>query len=142
MQLSTRFSIAVHTLLCICVAARSKRYKATSEFIALSVGVNPVTIRKCLGALKRAGLAEVAAGTGGATLAREPERISLLDIFRAVGMVEEETLFSFHEKPNQACPVGRSITPLLGDCMRHAQQAMEKELAAVSLADLFARLEQ
>ena len=98
MQLSSRFSIAVHTLLC--VALFEDACKVTSDFIAGSAGVNPVVVRQTLGRLKRAGLAAVAAGTGGARLAREPERISLLDIYRAVDLVERERLFNFHERPN------------------------------------------
>ena len=67
MQISSRFTIAVHTLLCI--ARFSGSQKVTSAFIAGSVNVNPVVIRRTLGQLKEAGIVLVEAGVGGATLA-------------------------------------------------------------------------
>lgn len=79
MQISSRFTIAVHTLLCI--ARFSGSQKVTSAFIAGSVNVNPVVIRRTLGQLKEAGIVLVEAGVGGATLARPAERITLLDVY-------------------------------------------------------------
>lgn len=60
MQISSRFTIAVHTLLCI--ARFSGSQKVTSAFIAGSVNVNPVVIRRTLGQLKEAGIVLVEAG--------------------------------------------------------------------------------
>lgn len=138
MQISTRFSIAVHTLLCI--AAFADEHKVTSDFIAGSVGVHPVTIRKTLGALKKAGLADVAAGTGGASLARDMAEISLLDVYRAVDLLDDNALFAFHESPNPACPVGQAVRPLLESCMREAQEALEAYLRSVTLQRLRERI--
>ena len=42
----------------------------TSDFLAGSTNVNPVIIRKILGQLKKAGLVEVARGTGGASISK------------------------------------------------------------------------
>ena len=67
--------------------------KTTSTFLAGSVNVNPVIIRNTLGQLKSAGLVNVKAGEGGASLAKNPENISLLDVFDAVE--KEESLFHF-----------------------------------------------
>lgn len=134
MQISSRFSVAVHTLICIAVFAES--YKVTSDFIAGSAGVNPVIIRKTLGSLKKAGLVDVAAGTGGARLMRDPASISLLDVYRAVDLLEDDTLFSVHPHPNPACPVGRHIGAALDGHMRSAQTALEASLAGVCLHEL------
>ncbi len=46
MQISSRFTVAVHTLLAI--DTFEKEYKTTSEFLASSVNVNPVVIRRTL----------------------------------------------------------------------------------------------
>ena len=46
MQISSRFTMAVHTLLCIDYFGKTE--KVTSDFIAASVGTNPVIIRKLL----------------------------------------------------------------------------------------------
>ena len=57
MQISSRFTMAVHTLLCIDYFGKTQ--KVTSDFIAASVGTNPVIIRKLLIQLKAAGLIQV-----------------------------------------------------------------------------------
>lgn len=137
MQISTRFSMAVHTLLVIGYFAPEQR--ATSTFIAKSVNANPVVIRRVLGQLKDAGLVEVEMGLGGATLARDAEQITLLDVYRAVESSEEH-LFSFHEDPNPACPVGRNIHAALDGELDAAQAALENRLAQTALADLLDRV--
>lgn len=103
MQFSSRLPIAVHILLAI-VEFEGKE-KTTSTFLAGSVNVNPVIIRNTLGQLKAAGLVTVKAGEGGASLAKEPKDITLMDVFDAVE--KEEALFHFHENPNPECPVGK-----------------------------------
>ena len=82
MQFSSRLPVAVHILLAI--VEFDGKEKTTSTFLAGSVNVNPVIIRNTLGQLKSAGLVNVKAGEGGASLAKNPENISLLDVFDAV----------------------------------------------------------
>lgn len=133
MQIPSRFTIAVHTLMCIDHFAG--QHKATSEFIASSVNVNPVTIRQVLQKLKAAGLVTVERGAGGAALARPASDITLLDVLQAIEGVKGP-LFNFHENPNPACPVGAAVRPVLEGRLQKAQSAMEQELASTSLADL------
>ena len=84
--------------------------------------------------LKKAGIVRVEAGIGGASLARDPSDITLLDIFNAV---ETDTdLFHFHENPNPECPVGRSVHPVLGEQLAGVQSAMERHLESITLKDL------
>lgn len=137
MQIPSRFTVAVHTLLCI--AYFEGKEKTTSDFIANSVNVNPVVIRQVIQKLKAAGLIHVERGTGGASLAKDPSEISLLDVFNATGSVHG-SLFGFHEHPNQACPVGRAIEPVLGEKLTDAQQAMENELSDTTLHDLLEKI--
>ena len=137
MQISSRFTVAVHILLCI--AYFDGTFKTTSTFIADSVGVNPVIVRKTLGQLKAAGLVEVEAGVGGASLARDPADVTLLDVFRATESVNG-SLFSFHEHPNPKCPVGRSIHAALDGELAAAQQALEGQLTQTSLQELIGRI--
>lgn len=86
--------------------------------------------------LKRAGLVEVRPGVGGASLRREPEQITLLDVYRAVNVTEGNQLFRIHEKPNVRCPVGRNIERVLQGELQAAQAALEQRLAQTSLAQL------
>ena len=134
MQISSRFTLAVHIFACI--DTFGKEYKVTSDFLAGSTNVHPVIIRKILGQLKGAGLIEVARGTGGTTVAKPLEEISFLDIYHAVECIENGDLFHFHENPNADCPVGRNIHYILDDKLLCVQNAMERELASITLADL------
>lgn len=134
MQISSRFTIAVHILLCI--ESFSPTQKVTSELLAGSAQVNPVVVRKILGQLKTAGLVDVARGSGGATLAVSAKEITLLDIYRAVECVNHEGLFHFHENPNPDCPVGRNIHRVLDGKLTEVQTAMERELSATTLEDV------
>ena len=140
MQISSRFTIAIHML--ACMVAFKGEYKVTSEFLASSINVNPVIIRRILSQLRDAGIVEVRRGTGGAAPAKPLQEITLLDVYRAVDCVEEKALFHFHENPNMSCPVGRNIHNILDDKLLRAQEAMEWELQAVTLADLMADLER
>ena len=129
MQFSSRLPVAVHILLAIAVFEGKE--KTTSEFLAGSVNVNPVVVRRTLGQLKSAGLVQVKAGEGGASLARAPEEITLLDVFRAVE--EEQALFHFHDNPNPDCPVGRNVHAVLDQRLEDVQAAMKSQLAATTL---------
>lgn len=134
MQISSRFTIAVHIFACI--DTFEKDHKITSDFLADSINVNPVIIRKLLSQLKNAGLIQVKRGSGGASFARPMEDITLLDIYRAVDCVEKGELFHFHENPNQQCPVGRNIHNILDDKLDRIQNAMEGEMASITMADV------
>lgn len=140
MQISSRFTIAIHMLTCMEIF--KNEYKITSDFLAESIQVNPVIIRRILGQLKEAGLIEVKRGTGGAAITRPLEEITFLDVYRAVECIEENTLFHFHENPNLNCPVGRNIHHVLDDRLRHVQEAMERELEAITLADVVGDMRQ
>lgn len=134
MQISSRFTLAVHIFACI--DTFGKEYKVTSDFLAGSTNVNPVVIRKILGQLKGAGLISVARGTGGTAAARPLSEITFLDIYRAVECVENGELFHFHENPSTECPVGRNIHRILDDKLFRVQSAMEKELESITLENL------
>ena len=134
MQISSRFTIAIHML--TCMETFKDKYKITSDFLASSINVNPVIIRRILSQLKEAGLIEVKRGTGGAGTIKPLEEITFLDVYRAVECIEENTLFHFHENPNPACPVGRNIHNILDDKLFKAQEAMEQELKSITMADV------
>ena len=134
MQISSRFTIAIHIFSCI--DTFEKEYKITSNFLAGSVNVNPVIIRKLLSQLKNAGLINVQRGNGGASLAKPPEEITFLDIYNAVECIDHGELFHFHENSNQECPVGRNIHRILDGKLRQVQRAMESEMQKITLADV------
>ncbi len=133
MQISSRFTMAIHMFACIDTFTDQKM---TSDFMAASIGTNPVIVRKLLQQLKAAGLIEVSRGTGGVTVTKPLNEITFLDIYKAVECTPDEELFHFHENPNQACPVGKNIHHVLDNKLAKVQEAMERELAAITLADV------
>ena len=143
MQISSRFTIAVHIFACI--DTFKEEFKLTSEFLAASINVNPVIIRKILSQLKAAGLVEsgvdaglvkVQRGSGGASIAKPLDEITFFDIYQAVECVEHGELFHFHENPNQKCPVGRNIHNVLDGKLIQIQDALENELGKITLEDV------
>jgi Rrf2 family protein len=132
---NSRMTIAVHALAWLALAQRQGHAVLTSSQVAASVNTNPVIIRRCLGELRRAGLAEVRHGAGaGWRLARAPEEITLLAVHDAVG---PEPPFGLHRaEPNLECPVGRGIRPALSQVYGQVDQAMRRELASVSVSDV------
>ena len=134
MQISSRFTIAVHIL--VFINMFEKTHKVTSDFIAGSVNVNPVIIRNLLLKLKAAGIVTVVRGSGGASIARPLNKITLLDVYNAAECIDGGTLFHFHENPNPKCPVGRSIHQILDGSLVKVQHAMENELEKITLENL------
>ena len=134
MQISSRFTIAIHIFACI--DTFKDQFKVTSRFLAGSINVNPVMIRQILGMLKANDLIDLRQGSSGIKIAKEPSQITLLDIFRAVESIDDERLFSFHENPNTDCPVGRNIHNVMDDKLQKIQAAMEQELKSISLQDV------
>ena len=134
MQISSRFTIAVHVL--ICIETFKNDYKVTSDFLSSSVNVNPVVIRRLLQQLKKAGIITVRRGSGGADIEKPLNTITLLDVYNAVECVGGGELFRFHENPNQQCPVGKNIHTILDERLDEIQKAMEKEMQSVSIQDM------
>lgn len=134
MQISSRFTVALHIF--TCVDTFRNEYKVTSDFLAASINTNPVIIRKILTQLKNAGLITVARGTGGITVNRPLSEITFYDVYQAIEPVENGDLFHFHESPNLECPVGRNIHRLLDEKLKAIQDSMEGKMKEYTLADL------
>lgn len=134
MQISSRFTIALHIFTCVEIFKND--YKITSDFLAGSINTNPVIIRKILTQLKNAGLITVTRGTGGISPTRALKDISFYDVYQAIEPVENGDLFNFHSSPNPQCPVGKNIHRLLDDKLKTIQLAMENEMKKYTLDDL------
>ncbi|MBC1473550.1 Rrf2 family transcriptional regulator [Listeria grandensis] len=132
MKISSRFTVATHILSLIA----TEELPLTSEQIAGSVNTNAVVIRRISGQLKKAGLIAVRAGTGGATLLKPLDEITLLEVYKAVDSVADGELFQFHDNPNPNCHVGAHIQTAMEDTLREAQLAMEHVLADKKMADI------
>ncbi|MBQ6088946.1 MAG: Rrf2 family transcriptional regulator [Eubacterium sp.] len=134
MQITSKFTIAVHVITAIDYFKDHE--KVTSNFLAGSVGANPVIVRNVMGNLKEAGIIDISQGKSGITLAKKLDDITFYDIYKAVDSVSDEGLFHFHENPNANCPVGRNIHKAVDEKLMKVQQAMETEMKQVTLSDV------
>lgn len=109
----------------------------TSGELAASVNAEPSFVRRSIAKLAKAGLVATTRGKYGAcTLARAPQEISLLDIYRAA---EAPAAASNHAYPVQpSCPVSAQIKPCMAAVLEDAQTDFEAGLARRSLAELVA----
>lgn len=136
MQLSSRFPVAVQIL--ILIAWTPDEYKLTSDVIAQSVNTNPVLIRRVVGYLKKSELVLVSPGKRGIKLARKPGEITLLEVYQAMELTEQDSLFGLHPDPNLQCPIGNRINEVLTPRFDRARKAMEESLAGVTIEELLA----
>lgn len=134
MHISSRCSVAIHCLVFIRCYGQSQ--KVTSELLARSAGVNPVTVRNILSALKKEGILAVRPGTGGATLCCPPEEVTLYRICRAIEPDFLDRLIGVHPAPSQHCPVGRGIHRVLDSCYGRVRGELRQSLQRISLAEI------
>ncbi|HEX6507367.1 MAG TPA: Rrf2 family transcriptional regulator [Chloroflexota bacterium] len=135
-MINSRFTVAVHLL--ALMSAGRERYAGmpiTSEMASESVNTNPVVIRRILGLLRKAGLVSSQPGpAGGWLLERDPDQITLRDVYRAV---KDESLFSMHHRPPSAqCHVGRNIQETLEGYFSAAECALAEKLGEHTIADV------
>jgi Rrf2 family protein len=135
---SSKFSIAVHTM---ALLARSDSKPLKSETIACLVKTNAVVIRRLLSELSRAELVISQAGAAGGTrLARNPEEITLVEIYRAVS---DSQIFALHRKaPDSGCEIGRSIEVVMVQIQNKLDRVIEDILVKITLAEVLQMIEE
>lgn len=133
MTISSRFAVAIHILTLL---EFNKDGISTSEYLSGSVNTNPVVIRRIIGMLSKAGLVDVKPGVAGSKLAKPLQEINLLDIYRAVQVVNQDALFAVHDSPNPDCNVGKNIQSAIEPIFTMAQRAMEEQLKHVTLKQI------
>ena len=82
MATNTQFSIAVHLMIAL---GFDEGRHATSTHLATSINTSPSFVRRILAKLSKANLVSTTTGKSGfCLLAKKPEDISLLEIYKAV----------------------------------------------------------
>ncbi|WP_027380050.1 Rrf2 family transcriptional regulator [Chryseobacterium daeguense] len=128
---NTRFSTAIHIMTLL---AQSPDEWLTSEWMAGSINVNPVIVRKEISVLKQAGLISSRQGKeGGSQLAKNADLIQISDIYLAVK--NTEVLGKKNNNPNPACPVGREINDHLNTLFSETDQLVLNFLGNKSLKE-------
>ena len=129
---SVQFTLAAHIM-----AALGYRHgeEVSSATLAESVSADHTFVRKSLSKLSKAGLVETKRGQSGASvLARPPQKITLLDIYRASAA---PPAFTIHSYPvEKTCPVSCNLKECMSGVLSQAQYSFERSLAKITLAEL------
>ncbi len=134
MHISTKCSVAIHCL--VFIHEYGEKTKVTSELLSRSTGVNAVTIRNLLSALKKDGILSIRSGTGGATLLCPPGEITLYRICKAIEPDFLSKLIGVHPQPSPLCPVGRNIHHVLECSYQKVRNDLCSSLKRITLEDL------
>lgn len=131
MRNDSRLSRMLHVLLHM---ARQEG-PMTSDAIARMLGTNSVVVRRTMAGLRDAGYVRSEKGHGGGwVIATDLERVSLLDIHRAVG---GPRIFSIgNDHPNPDCAVEKVVNEAIADALRAAEAVLVERLNTVSVAEL------
>lgn len=129
--ISQRFAVSIHILT---ILAASPDGAVTSDAIAVSVGTNPVVIRRTMAALRQFGLVDSRPGTsGGWRLAKPAHQITLCQVFNASNI---DVIFAMHEHPDDDCLIGGNIQVALTKVFGKAQGVLEAALSQFTIADI------
>ena len=134
MKYPTKLSDAAHILAFI---ALHPECDLTSGKLAESVQTNPAYVRQLMSAMRKGGLLLSVKGHPKPALAREPARISLLDIYRAVE--GDKPLLHQDTHTNPACGVGVNIQLVLRDCYDLVQARAEESMRSITLQEILDR---
>lgn len=126
-----RFATSLHILSLLGIFPEELR---SSEWLAGSININPVLVRKELINLRNAGLVASKEGkNGGSYLAKPAHKILLSEVFKAVQ--QEFLLGRTINTPNPDCRVGKQINKHLDKLNAQATNALIQQLGKQTLAD-------
>jgi Rrf2 family protein len=130
-MISGKFAISLHILTLL---SKSPDDFLSSEFIAGSLNMNPVLVRKEIANLKKNGVVESKEGkNGGTRLAKPSAAITLEDIFKMT--FESVTLGFCKNEPNLECPVGKNIKSNLEALYCDINKSISNKLGKISLLE-------
>ncbi|WP_412465631.1 Rrf2 family transcriptional regulator [Pedobacter sp. KLB.chiD] len=134
---TSRFPIALHILTLL---NEAKGSVVSSAYLAGSINVNPVLVRKEIMNLRQHGFVESKEGKGGGSfLAKNAKDINLGEVYQSVS--GSKILGQHKNEPNPKCPIGRQINQHLDTLYSAAEQALINNLSKQTLADFAAMFE-
>lgn len=130
-MISGKFAITTHILTLL---AKFPNEFMASDYIAGSLNIHPVLVRKEIANLKKHNLVESKEGkNGGVKLIVSPDKITLEDVFKIT--FDKATLGFSKNEPNPECPVGKNINTNLNDLYEGINQTISKQLQSVTLTE-------
>ena len=134
MRTDSRLSRMLHVLLHMV----SSETPMTSEQVADMLGTNSAVVRRTMAGLREAGYVRSEKGHGGGwRLDCDLEKITLLDVLRAVGTERLFTIGFDNDAPD--CAVERAVNASVASAMNRAEQVLIEGFQAITLADLAGR---
>jgi DNA-binding IscR family transcriptional regulator len=112
-----------------------RREPATSETLAKVMDTNPVVVRRTMAGLRDNGLVRSQKGHGGGwTLSCDLSKVTLLDIYGALGLPSLFAIGNRTEAPD--CLVEQAVNAALDQALRDAESLLLSHLGSVTLAVL------
>ncbi|MFV5702780.1 Rrf2 family transcriptional regulator [Flavobacterium sp. XS2P12] len=130
-MISGKFAITIHILTLL---SKFPEDYLSSEFIAGSMNLHPVLVRKEIANLKKNNIVESKEGkNGGTKLLKSASDISLDAIFK---MTFDTVNLGFSKnKPNPDCLVGKKINENLENLYENINEKISLQLSGISLED-------
>lgn len=136
-MVNQQFATAVHVLTAL---GCFPNQLLSSEMLAASVKTNPVVIRRLLAQLIKAKLVVSTRGkSGGVSLAKDPSKITLKDIYLAVS--PPEAISPRDKTPFKKCPVSCAMYDIMADISNGTQKATLTYLESKKISDLTKKIE-
>lgn len=134
---NTRYATVIHILVLL---AKSPGEWLSSEWMAASINVNPVVVRRELAHLVKRGWVTSRKGKeGGIRLAVSPAEVKLGEVYLLIR--NSDVLGKRNLHPNPECPVGRKINQVLEGLSADTDEVVVTALNRQSLADLITEFE-
>jgi Rrf2 family protein len=131
MKRNSRLSLALHTLSHM---AGSPDRMRTSGDIAEHAGTNPVVVRRVLGKLREAGLLTSEKGhAGGWRLARQPQDITLADVYLAL---DERMVATDETSDAPACAVEHALHERVSGVLKEIEESLVQKLSETSISEV------
>ncbi|RZK64630.1 MAG: Rrf2 family transcriptional regulator [Pedobacter sp.] len=128
---NSRFPISLHILTLLDDA---KGAVVSSDYLAGSININPVLVRKEIINLRKHGFVDSKEGKGGGSfLAKSASEINLGEVYQAVK--SNNILGQSKNEPNPKCPIGKQINQHLNTLYSDAENALIENLSTQTLAD-------
>ncbi|AEQ50326.1 RrF2 family transcriptional regulator [Pelagibacterium halotolerans] len=131
MRTDNRLSRMLHVL----VHMSNQKGAATSETIAKMLSTNPVVVRRTMAGLREAGYVTSSKGhNGGWELATPLEKITMADIYRALGSPEMFALGLANDDPK--CLIEKAVNARIGETLAAAEAMIVEQFGSMTLAEI------
>lgn len=137
MRSSTRFTDAIHTMVLIATNRDNSDADLSSSAFAKSANTNPGFIRQLMRQLRQAGLISSVKGHPMPTLNKEPEEITLAEIYTALN--ENKTVLRLSTHPSTECGIGINIQYVIQDYYNELHEEIIRNMEKVTLQDIIDR---